>query len=381
MINVAILGCTGSIGEQTLNVIRRYPRLFRVSALCCGTNAEILIKQANEFKPDFVAISDESKANELKVLNYGCKIYAGRDAQKIAGSLDGVDVVVCAVVGLIGIEGVVSAIKSGKRVALANKESLVSCGKYVTELALKCGAQIIPVDSEHSAIYQCLKSANRADLRRLILTASGGPFRNENREFLQSVTPEQAVKHPNWKMGKKISVDSATMMNKGLEIIEAKWLFETEKIEYIIQPESIIHSMVEFNDGSVIAQIARPTMEMPIQYALSYPERLSIGQEKFYFEKPIQFFKPNEELFPMPSYCYTALKVGKTMPAIINSANECAVKLFLERKIGFLDIMKIVEHTLNNESAYDYTDYTQIVELHEEIFRKIENDYYKILEK
>lgn len=380
MIGVAILGCTGSIGVQTLNVIRRYPRLFRVVALCCGTNANLLIEQAEEFKPEFVGICDESKANELKKLNYNCKTYAGNDAQTIAGAWTSADTVVCGVVGLAGITGVVSAINAGKKVALANKETLVSCGKFVMSLAKEKGVEIIPVDSEHSAVFQCLKSGRKADLSRIILTASGGPFRNKTREFLRSVTPEQAVAHPNWNMGKKISVDSATMINKGLEIIEAKWLFNTDNIDYIIQPDSIIHSMVEFNDGSVVAQIARPTMEMPIQYALTYPKRLDIGLGKFDFTKNIEFCKPNEELFPMPAYCKRALKVGKSMPAMINSANECAVKLFLERKIGFLDIMKIVEHILNKENATEYNDYRDIIKIHDEIYRKVEKDYKIITE-
>ena len=380
MINIAVLGCTGSIGVQTLNVVRRYPRLFHISALCCGTNANLLIEQAKEFKPEFVGISDETQAHRLQELSYGCKTCAGKDAQIIAGALDSVDTVVCAVVGLAGIDGVISAVKSGKRVALANKETLVSCGELVMNLAKSTGAEIIPVDSEHSAIFQCLNADKKAPLRRIILTASGGPFRGKDKDFLSTVTPAQAVAHPNWNMGKKISVDSATMMNKGLEIIEARWLFNTQNIDYIIQPKSIIHSMVEFYDGSVFAQMARPTMEMPIQYALTYPERLDLEQPQFDFSTAIEFFPPNEETFPMPSYCRKALQIGGTMPAMINSANECAVKLFLEEKIGFTDIMKIVEHTLNNEKAVEYNSVEQIKAIHDEIFNKILNDYQSITE-
>ena len=380
MLNIAVLGCTGSIGVQTLNVVRRYSRLFHISALCCGTNANLLIEQAKEFKPEFVGISDEKQAHRLKELDYGCKTCVGKEAQIIAGAMDEVDIVVCGVVGLAGIDGVVSAVKSGKRVALANKETLVSCGQFVMNLAKTTGAEIIPVDSEHSAIFQCLNADKNARLRRIILTASGGPFRGKTKEFLSMVTPAQAVAHPNWNMGKKISVDSATMMNKGLEIIEARWLFNTQNIDYIIQPKSIIHSMVEFYDGSVFAQIARPTMEMPIQYALTYPERLDLGQAQFDFSQAIEFYPPDEETFPMPTYCRKALEIGGTMPAMINSANECAVKLFLEEKIGFLDIMKIVEHTLITERADEYNSVEQIKQIHDEIYNKIANNYRSITE-
>lgn len=381
MIGVAILGSTGSIGRQTLDVVRQYKDEFRVCALVCGTDAVTLIKQAEEFRPEFVGIADASKKDELSAIGYKCEICAGENAQEIAASLSSVDIVVASVVGLSGLKGVIAAINAGKRVALANKETLVACGKYVTELAEKKNVEILPVDSEHSAIFQCLGGGRREDLKRLILTASGGPFRGaKTREELKNVTPEQAIRHPNWSMGKKISVDSATMMNKGLEIIEARWLFGTENIDYIIQPESIIHSMVEFNDGTVVAQIAPADMTLPIQYALTYPERIASKYGNYRFGRPITFVEPNEEVFPMPMLAKKAMKEGGTAPAILNAANEAAVALFLDGKIGFTDIMSIAEHILNIEKATPYSDYREIIELHEKVYSAVTRDYKKITE-
>ena len=381
MIGVAILGSTGSIGRQTLDVVRQYKDEFRVCALVCGTDAVTLIKQAEEFRPEFVGIADASKKDDLSAIGYKCETYAGEKAQEIAASLPSVDIVVASVVGLNGLKGVIAAINAGKRVALANKETLVACGKYVTELAQKKNVEILPVDSEHSAIFQCLGGGRREDLKRLILTASGGPFRGaKTREELKNVTPEQAIRHPNWSMGKKISVDSATMMNKGLEIIEASWLFGTENIDYIIQPESIIHSMVEFNDGTVVAQIAPADMALPIQYALTYPDRVPSRYGNFRFDRPITFMEPNEEVFPMPMLAKKAMKEGGTAPAILNAANEAAVALFLDGKIGFTDITDITEHILNTEKATSYSDYREIIELHKKVCATVARDYMKITE-
>ena len=381
MIGVAILGCTGSIGKQTLDVVRQYKDEFRVCALVCGTDAVTLIKQAEEFRPEFVGIADETKREVLCEIGYKCEICAGENAQEIAASLSSVDIVVASVVGLSGLKGVIAAINAGKRVALANKETLVACGKYVTELAEKKHVEILPVDSEHSAIFQCLGGGRREDLKRLILTASGGPFRGaKSRDELKNVTPEQAVRHPNWSMGKKISVDSATMMNKGLEIIEARWLFGTENIDYIIQPESIIHSMVEFNDGTVVAQIAPTDMTLPIQYALTYPKRVASKYGNYKFDRPITFIEPNEEVFPMPGLAKAAMREGGTAPAILNAANEAAVALFLNGKIGFTDITSIAEHILDIEKATPYGDYREIIELHEKVCRTVNRDYKRISE-
>ena len=381
MIGVAILGCTGSIGKQTLDVVRQYKDEFRVCALVCGTDAVTLIKQAEEFRPEFVGIADETKREALCEIGYKCEIFAGENAQEIAASLSSVDIVVASVVGLSGLKGVITAINAGKRVALANKETLVACGKYVTELAAKKHVEILPVDSEHSAIFQCLGGGRREDLKRLILTASGGPFRGaKSRDELKNVTPEQAVRHPNWSMGKKISVDSATMMNKGLEIIEARWLFGTENIDYVIQPESIIHSMVEFNDGTVVAQIAPTDMTLPIQYALTYPKRVASRYGNYKFDRPITFIEPNEKVFPMPGLAKAAMREGGTAPAILNAANEAAVALFLNGKIGFTDITSIAEHILNTVKATSYEDYREIIELHEKVCCTVNRDYKRISE-
>lgn len=381
MIGVAILGCTGSIGKQTLDVVRQYKDEFRVCALVCGTDAVTLIKQAEEFRPEFVGIADETKREVLCEIGYKCEIFAGENAQEIAASLSSVDIVVASVVGLSGLKGVITAINAGKRVALANKETLVACGKYVTELAAKKHVEILPVDSEHSAIFQCLGGGRREDLKRLILTASGGPFRGaKSRDELKNVTPEQAVRHPNWSMGKKISVDSATMMNKGLEIIEARWLFGTENIDYVIQPESSIHSMVEFNDGTVVAQIAPTDMTLPIQYALTYPKRVASKYGNYKFDRPITFIEPNEEVFPLPRLAREAMREGGTAPAILNAANEAAVALFLDRKIGFTDITDIAEHILNTVKATSYEDYREIIELHEKVCCTVNRDYKRISE-
>lgn len=380
MINVAILGSTGSIGQQTLSVIRRYPDRFRVRALVCGTNSELLLSQAEEFRPDFVGIANESHAKALRGLSYGAQIEVGRDAQTIAASLPFVDVVVAAIVGLDGLRGVIAAIESGKNVALANKETLVACGQCVMSLARKRGVSILPIDSEHCAVWQCLQSGEKKEVSRIILTASGGPFRGKDKEFLRGVTPEMAIKHPNWNMGRKISVDSATMMNKGLELIEARWLFDCENVDYIIQPDSIIHSMVEYCDGAIIAQIASPTMEMPIQYALSYPERLPMDGAKFDFSKSIRFEKPNEDVFPLPKLARESLKIGGTAPAILNAANEAAVKLFLDKKIAFTDITTIVANILDRESPTSYDDWRDVGSVHMRVCELVARDYKKLTE-
>lgn len=380
MINVAILGSTGSIGQQTLSVIRRYPDRFRVRALVCGTNSELLLSQAEEFRPDFVGIANENQAKVLRGLSYGAQIEVGRDAQTIAASLPFVDVVVAAIVGLDGLRGVIAAIESGKNVALANKETLVACGQCVMSMARKRGVSILPIDSEHCAVWQCLQSGEKKEVSRIILTASGGPFRGKDKEFLRGVTPEMAIKHPNWNMGRKISVDSATMMNKGLELIEARWLFDCENVDYIIQPDSIIHSMVEYCDGAIIAQIASPTMEMPIQYALSYPERLPMDGAKFDFSKSIRFEKPNEDVFPLPKLARESLKIGGTAPAILNAANEAAVKLFLDKKIAFTDIMTIVANILDRESPTSYDDWRDVESVHMRVCELVARDYKKLTE-
>ncbi len=381
MINVAILGSTGSIGRQTLSVIRRYPDKFRVRALVCGANSELLLSQAEEFCPDFVGIANENESKALSRLSYKAQIEVGYNAQTVAAALPFVDVVVAAIVGLDGLRGVIAAIEAGKNVAFANKETLVACGQCVMSMAREHGVSILPIDSEHCAVWQCLQNAKKDEVSRIILTASGGPFRGKDKDFLSKITPEMAIKHPNWNMGKKISVDSATMMNKGLELIEARWLFDCENVDYIIQPDSIIHSMVEYCDGAIIAQIASPTMEMPIQYALSYPERLPMEGAKFDFSKPIYFEKPNEDVFPLPKLARESLKAGGTAPAILNAANEAAVKLFLDRKISFTDITTIVANILDSELSTAYSDWREVELIHMSVCERVAREYKKLTER
>ena len=379
MKNIAILGCTGSIGTQTLNIVRRNPDKFSVKAITAHTDMISLKKIAEEFKPEIIGITDETSANSFSV-NFNCKIVVGNDALIECASYQNVDTVVCAVVGMAGLDGVVSAIKSKKRVALANKEALVCAGEYVTNLAKEYNVELLPVDSEHSAIWQCLQSGQKKDLDQIILTASGGPFLNFNSlSQFDSVTVEQAIAHPNWKMGKKISVDSATMMNKGLEIIEAKWLFDCKNIDYIIHPQSIIHSMVKFSDGAIIAQMSNPTMELPIQLALTYPDRIPTQTPTFAFDKNLTFFEPKEDLFYLPLLAKDSIKQGKSASCVLNCANEKAVDLFLKGHISFGDIQKLVKN------IYEKAEYTEIKSVADakqvfaEVVNKTATDYKKIL--
>lgn len=379
MINIALLGSTGSIGRSTLDVVRRHGDLFRVVSLVCGTDADLILRQAHEFNPRMVGVTSPRRGIVGSELPAGCSLVTGPSAQAEAASMAEADVVVAAVSGLAGISGVVAAIEAGKKVALANKESMVACGRYVTALAAARGAEIVPVDSEHSAIYQCLLGAGKG-VKRIILTASGGPFYSANSlDELKGITPEQAVRHPNWAMGKKISVDSATMFNKGLEIAEARWLFGTENVDYIIQPDSIVHSMVEFDDGSVMAQLAPPDMKLPIAFALTCPDRIDSGHGQFDFSRPVRFFPPKEDVFAMPAYMKEAMRRGGTLPAALSAADEAAVALFLAGKIAFTDIMRLVEHTLNSEEAAPYNDYRDIIEVHERVVKGIGADYKTIL--
>ncbi len=373
--SLAVLGCTGSIGTQTLDVVRRYPDRFCIRALVCNKDIQTLAKQAEEFKPSYIGICDEEAYGQFSV-SYPCTIECGPESLKTAASLNEVDTVVCAVVGMAGLPGVVSAISARKTVALANKESLVCAGELLTKLASKNGVAILPVDSEHSAVWQCLQAGKQDQVDQIILTASGGPFRNYT-DFNQfrSVTVEQAIAHPNWKMGKKISVDSATMMNKGLEIIEARWLFDCKNIEYVLHFESIIHSMVRFKDGAVIAQMSQPTMELPIQLALTYPDRLPTVTPPFVFDKPLTFRKPNEELFFLPRLAKDSVCVGKSASCALNAANEAAVKLFLERKIGFDGIFTLVRSFYESYQAVEVTKISDVYSIFDDIYSKISYDY------
>jgi 1-deoxy-D-xylulose-5-phosphate reductoisomerase len=350
--NIAILGSTGSIGTQTLDVIRWNSNLFRAFLLTAHSNAELLISQAIEFVPKYAIICDQSKYQEVKqaLAHLQVQVLAGNQAIIDTVTHPEIAVVLTAMVGFAGLEPTIAAIKAGKDIALANKETLVVAGDIVTALAKQHEVKILPVDSEHSAIFQCLVGENNNPIEKLIITASGGPFRGRNLDFLANVTREDALKHPNWVMGAKITIDSASLMNKGLEVIEAKWLFDVEvdQIEVIVHPQSIIHSLVQFRDGSIKAQLGLPDMKLPIQYALTYPERVQTNFKRFSFtDYPnLTFEKPDLETFRNLSLAYTALRQGGNMPCIVNAANEVAVAGFLDRKIGFLTMSSIIEECM-----------------------------------
>lgn len=375
MKRIAILGSSGSIGRQTLNVVRRFPDKFKVVALCVNSNIDELKKQADEFKPQVVGISDDASFSKSKDFFKGLEIVGGKNALCEIAARSDIDVIVVAVVGMCGLRAVMTALSNGITVALANKESLVAGGKLVIEAAEKARKELLPIDSEHSAVWQCLRAGNKRELRRIILTASGGPFFGKTKEFLSTVTPEMAVCHPTWNMGRKISVDSATMMNKALEIIEARWLFDTSNIDYVIHPQSVIHSMVEFDDGSIISQMAAPNMELPIQTALTYPERLPLDSVRFNFDKVLTFCEPDEETFFLPRLAREVLKAGGNAPCILNAANEACVRLFLNNKIGFTDISIIIEKVLAESQIIHEPTIDEIYETFDEVFDKLMRDY------
>lgn len=358
--NISILGSTGSIGTQTLDVVREIGGI-NVKAITANNNIELLEKQIREFKPDIAAVMNEEMAEKLKerVKDCGTKILSGIDGLIEAAVYKESDTVVTSVVGNIGIVPTFEAIKAGKNIALANKETLVSAGELIINAVKKYGVKLYPVDSEHSAIFQCLRGNEDNKIRRILLTASGGPFRGRKREELLNVRAEDALKHPNWSMGKKVTIDSASLMNKGLEVIEAKWLFgvDVEDIEVLIHPQSIVHSAVEYEDGAVIAQMGEPDMKVPIQYALTYPKRVKNSFPKIDFAQrnSLTFEKPDMDTFKCLSLAYRAIKTGGTMPTVMNGANEMAVAAFLENKIGFLDIADIIEKTMMSYNVkYDY---------------------------
>ena len=375
MKNIAILGSSGSIGKQTLNVIRRYKDRFRITALCVNSDIDTLSAQAREFSPCVLGVCDDTAYSKAKSMFPHEKLIGGKSALEEIASLSDIDILVVAVVGMCGLRAVMAALKCGTTVALANKESLVAGGKLVKEAARKTRAKILPVDSEHSAVWQCLNSGRKRDLKRIVLTASGGPFYGKDSDFLKSVTPETAVKHPTWKMGKKISVDSATMMNKALEIIEAHYLFDTDNIDYVIHPQSIIHSMVEFVDGSIVAQLASPNMELPIQAALSYPERLPMESALFNFDKNLTFAPPDEKNFPLPKLARTVMKMGGNLPCVFSAANEAAVSLFLNNKIGFSDISIIVGEAVEKADIVRRPTLDDLYESYNVTVEKLMRDY------
>lgn len=349
---IAILGSTGSIGTQTLDVIRQHPKDFIVEVLTAQNNCDLLIAQALEFNPNAVVIGNEADYAKVKeaLQPHDIKVFAGQKALAQIVEMDTIDVVLTALVGYSGLIPTVNAVKAGKQIALANKETLVVAGEIITALAKENRVNIYPVDSEHSAIFQCLVGEFHNPIEKIILTASGGPFRGKDRKFLETVTREQALKHPNWDMGAKITIDSASLMNKGLEVIEAKWLFglKTEQIEVVVHPQSIIHSLVQFEDGSLKAQLGLPDMRIPIQFALSFPDRLKSDFERFDFTKypQLTFEQPDKKTFRNLQLAFDALARGGNAPCVLNAANEIAVAAFLSKAVGFLEMSDLIEETL-----------------------------------
>lgn len=375
---ISIIGSTGSIGTQTLDIVRQNPDL-QVSALAAGTNIDLLEQQVREFSPVLVAVYDEERAKELKqrLGDTKVRVTAGMDGLLEAATEEKCSMVVTAIVGMIGIRPTIAAMKAGKDIALANKETLVTAGHLIMPMAKELGVSIYPVDSEHSAIFQCLQSGQRKDLDSLIITASGGPFRKKTTEELACVTVEDALNHPNWSMGRKITVDSATLVNKGLEVIEAKWLFDVDfdHIHVVVQPKSIIHSMIQFQDGSVIAQLGTPDMKLPIQYALFYPEHRELPGDRLDFAalKELVFEEPPIDVLKGLPYAYKAGRIGGSMPTVLNAANEKAVALFLDRKIQFLDIYDIIEDAMESHKLIEHPTLEQVLETEQWVYEHIES--------
>ena len=358
---LSILGSTGSIGIQTLEIVKQFPDEFKVVGLSTNKNYDLLLKQIKEFRPKAVAITDKTKVDDL--LNFSsCQVYSGTEGLKKIAALEEADTVVNSLVGSVGIEPTYHAIKNKKNIALANKETLVAAGQVIMEEVKNNGVKLMPIDSEHSAIFQCLNGEKINEVKKITLTCSGGPFKNYSKEQLQNITVQDALNHPTWNMGPKITIDSATLMNKGFEVIEAHWLYgiDYEKIKIVIHPQSIIHSLVEFHDNSAIAQLGLPDMKIPIQYSLSYPKRFSNNSQSLDLAKikSLDFREPDFEMFPCLGYAYEAGKTGGTLPAVMNAANETAVYAFLDNKIRFLDIQRLVrkmmdEHKLIKDPGLD----------------------------
>ena len=381
MKRVTILGATGSIGTQTLDVISQNSDDFEVVALTASESVEKMAELIQRFCPSYAVMKNEEKAEELRKLlpNHSCEILYGMDGFVAVSTLPNVDVVVAAMVGMIGLRPVMEAIRAGKDIALANKETLVTAGHIIMPLAKEYGVSILPVDSEHSAIFQCLNGEKKSQIETLFLTASGGPFRHGTKEELEKVTVEQALMHPNWSMGAKITIDSATMINKGLEMSEAKWLFDVDidKIHVLVQPKSVIHSMVGFVDGAVMAQLGTPDMRLPIQYALYYPERNYLGGERLNFEAlaDIQFEKPNTDVLRGIPIAVGASRIGGSMLTAMNAANEYAVARFLKKDIAFLQIYDMIEYAMSKHQVIKHPDLSQILETERETYERLNKDW------
>ncbi|NDW09460.1 1-deoxy-D-xylulose-5-phosphate reductoisomerase [Dysgonomonas sp. 520] len=371
---LAILGSTGSIGTQALDVVREHPDKFEVYAITANNSVDLLIKQAREFQPEVVVIANEAKYQALKdaLADMPVKVWTGMESIVQVVQSEPIDIVLTAMVGYCGLASTISAIKAKKTIALANKETLVVAGELITELALEYKTPILPVDSEHSAIFQCLVGEN-SPVEKILLTASGGPFRNMSKEELSKVTKREALKHPNWDMGAKITIDSASLMNKGFEMIEAKWLFglSPDQVEVVVHPQSIIHSMVQFEDSSVIAQMGLPDMRLPIQYALAYPFRLKSSFERLDLFKlgTMTFEKPDMDKFRNLAFAFEAARIGGNMSCILNAANEIVVDAFLREKTGFLEMSDIIEKTMQKASFVGKPTYEDYVESNEEARR------------
>ena len=378
MIKIAILGSTGSIGTQTLDIVRKNKDL-EVVGIAAGSNIAMLEEQIREFHPKLAAVGDEKKAEELsvRVKDTNCKVVGGMDGLLELAAMEESQILVTAIVGMIGIRPTIEGIKAGKDIALANKETLVTAGHLIMPLAKEYGAKILPVDSEHSAIFQALNGEEHKSIDKLLITASGGPFRGRKTKDLENIQVEDALKHPNWAMGQKITIDSATLVNKGLEVMEAKWLFgvDLNQIQVVVQPQSVIHSMVQFTDGSIIAQLGTPDMRLPIQYALYGGTRKYLDGERLDFAKlgSITFENPDMETFKGLPLAMEAAKVGGSMPTVFNAANEKAVALFLQRKIRFLDIYTIIEDAMERHEVVSNPTVEEILRIEQEIYERIES--------
>ena len=378
MRRIAVLGSTGSIGTQTLEVVENNSDM-EITALAAGSNIRLLEEQIRRFRPKVAAVWSEERAEELKarVADLDVRVEAGMDGLIAVATEASAQVVVTAVVGMIGIRPTIAAIQAGKDIALANKETLVTAGHLIIPMVRERGVRLLPVDSEHSAIFQCLNGEHGNRIHKILLTASGGPFRGKTREEMKNIQVEDALKHPNWSMGQKITIDSSTMVNKGLEVMEARWLFgvEMDQVQVVVQPQSIIHSMVEFEDGAVMAQLGTPDMKLPIQYALCWPERRPMGGERLDFWKlaEIRFEKPDFDNFPGLSLAYEAGRTGGSLPTVFNAANERAVSMFLNRKIGYLTITDIIESAMRRHTVIPNPSVEQILEAERDTYDYIES--------
>lgn len=378
MKHISILGSTGSIGTQTLDVVRQNGDVV-VEALAAGSNISLLLEQIKEFRPKLVCVFSEEKAKELKETlskgEYKTEVVAGMDGLLACATIDSAEIVVTAFVGMIGIRPTIEAIKAGKDIALANKETLVTAGHIIMPLAKEHKVSILPVDSEHSAIFQSLQGNAGNRVHKILLTASGGPFRGKTKEELKQVQVEDALKHPNWAMGRKITIDSSTLVNKGLEVIEARWLFDldADKIQVVVHPQSIIHSMIEYEDGAVIAQLGVPDMKLPIQYALYYPKRKGPTAERldFYKLKSLEFYPPDTDTFPALTLAYETLRTGGSMPTVYNAANEWAVAAFLERKIAYTDIVRLIQEQMERHEVIVNPCLEEILETERRVYAEL----------